>query len=102
MTIKQQSTLVKFLMAVSIILFATSVIGLVGMYKTQSVQGAQLDSNKKIMIELKSSHSKEIEDVKEYHNKDVDLIRDDIKEIKADQKIIMSDIKKLLIKTGGF
>ncbi len=112
MSEKQQSILVKFLVAVSVILFATSVIGLIGMYTNQSVQGAQLDSNTEAMKSLEDSHTIEIRDVeslhksgmkeiKEYHNKDVNLIRDDIKEIKADQKIIMSDVKKLLIKTGG-
>jgi len=67
------------------VLFITSVIGLVGMYRASGIVSEKVQANEK-----------KINEVQAYHEKDVELIRSSIKEIKSDQKVIMSDIKQIL------
>jgi hypothetical protein len=98
MSEKQQSNWMKFFMSISVILLATALIGLFGMFKNDAVQAEQLKTSKNTMIELRDAHKTEIKDVKQYHDKDVGLMREDISEIKGDIKTVIEDVKELLKK----
>jgi uncharacterized protein (UPF0332 family) len=51
-----------------------------------------------VMAEKIETNSVKIQETRNYHEKDLRIIYDNMGEIKADQKIMMSDIKKLLQK----
>lgn len=68
-------------------LVVASTLGLVGMYGTVS-----------IITEKTLSNEKRLTDIVEYHNHDVKLIRDNIRDIKSDQQIIKNDVKLILRK----
>jgi hypothetical protein len=55
------------------------------MYHTSGIVSEKVESNEKKIVEVQT-----------YHEKDVELIRSNIKEIKSDQKVIMTDIKQIL------
>ena len=68
-------------------LVIASTMGLIGMYGTLN-----------IITEKAMSNEKRLSDIIEYHNRDVELIRYNIREIKADQQIIKEDVKLILRK----
>ncbi len=80
-----ESNFIKWFSAIATALIIASIIGLVGMYRASGIVSEKVNTNESKILEVKS-----------YHEKDVDLIRSNIKEIKADQKLIMSDIKQIL------
>lgn len=80
-----ESKFVNWFASIAAALIVASIISIIGMYRTAAIVSQKVDENEKKIIELKS-----------YHEKDVGLIRSDIKEIKADQKVIMNDIKEIL------
>jgi len=82
----QESTFIKWFGSIATTLIIASIIGLVGMYRTSGIVSEKVQSNEKKIVEVQS-----------YHEKDVELIRSSIKEIKTDQKVIMTDIKQILI-----
>ena len=82
----QESTFIKWFGSIATTLIIASIIGLVGMYRTSGIVSEKVLSNEKKIVEVQS-----------YHEKDVELIRSSIKEIKTDQKVIMTDIKQILI-----
>ncbi|MFA5419633.1 MAG: hypothetical protein WC341_14375 [Bacteroidales bacterium] len=81
----QESTFIKWFGSIATTLIVASIIGLIGMYHTSGIVSEKVKSNEK-----------KIEEVQTFHDKDVELIRTSIKEIKTDQKVIMSDIKQIL------
>ena len=82
---RNESLFIKWFGSIATALIIASVIGLAGMYRASGIVSEKVKANQK-----------EITDMKAYHNKDVNLIRDNIKEIKSDQKVIMNDIKQIL------
>ena len=80
-----ESNFIKWFSAIAAALIIASIIGLVGMYRATGIVSEKVNTNESKILE-----------VKVYHEKDVDLIRSNVKEIKADQKLIMSDIKQIL------
>ena len=51
-----------------------------------------------VMAEKIETNAAKIQETRNYHEKDLRIIYDNMGEMKADQKIIMSDIKELLKK----
>ena len=84
---KNETTFIKVFASLAAALMLASIIGLVGMYQTSGIVFEKVKANETKIIELKN-----------YHEKDLNLIRTTIKEIRSDQKIIMSDLKAILIK----
>jgi hypothetical protein len=82
---RNESIFIKWFGGIASALIIASIIGLIGMYRTSGIVSERVDANEK-----------KIEEVKDYHNKDVGLIRDNMKEIKDNQKVIISDIKQIL------
>ncbi len=82
---RNESLFIKWFGSIASALIIASIIGLIGMYRASGIVSEKVKTNEK-----------QITAVKAYHDKDVGLIRDNIKEIKSDQKVIMSDIKKIL------
>ncbi|MFK5856095.1 MAG: hypothetical protein QM503_08200 [Bacteroidota bacterium] len=80
-----ESKFVNWFASIAAALIVASIISLIGMYRTTAIVSQKVDANEKGIIETKL-----------YHEKDVQLIRNNIKEIKSDQKVIMSDIKQIL------
>ena len=80
-----ESRFIQWFSAIAAALIIASIIGLVGMYHASGIVSEKVRANEKKIIE-----------VIDYHEKDVELIRSNIKEIKSDQKLIMSDIKQIL------
>ena len=66
-------------------LIIASIIGIIGMYYTSGILATQKEVN-----------GKEIEEVREFHKDDVELIRQSMRDIRNDQKVIKSDIKDIL------
>jgi len=66
-------------------LIISAIIGLVGMYGTLNIIAEKSETNEKRLAEIIV-----------YHNHDVDLMRDNIRDIKSDQEIIKEDVKKIL------
>jgi len=82
---KNESKFIQLFSAIATALIIASIIGLIGMYKASVIVSEKVKSNEK-----------KITEVMEYHEKDVELVRNNIKEIKSDQKVIMTDIKEIL------
>jgi len=82
---RNESLFIKWFGGIASALIVASIIGLVGMYRASGIVSEKVKANQN-----------QIMDVKAYHNKDVNLIRENIKEIKSDQKVIMNDIKEIL------
>ncbi|OFY51847.1 MAG: hypothetical protein A2W85_09320 [Bacteroidetes bacterium GWF2_41_31] len=82
---KTESMFIKWFGGIAGTLIIASVIGLVGMYHTSGIVSEKVKSNEKKIVEVQT-----------FHDKDVELIRSSIKEIKSDQKVIMTDIKQIL------
>lgn len=85
---KVETTFLKWFGSIAAGLIIASTIGLLGMYRASGIISEKVKANESNIIE-----------VKKYHEKDVLLIRISIKDIRADQKIIMSDIKEILKQT---
>lgn len=49
-----------------------------------------------IIAEKSATNEKRLAEIIVYHNHDVDLMRENMREIKSDQKIIKEDVKKIL------
>ena len=81
----QESNFIKWFGSIATTLIIASIIGLVGMYHTSGIVSEKVETNEKKIVEVQT-----------YHEKDVELIRTSIKEIKSDQKVIMTDIKQIL------
>ncbi len=82
---KIESNFIKWFAGIASALIIASVIGLVGMYHSSGIVSEKVHSN-----------GLKIKDVIIYHEKDVDLIRRSINDIKKDQIIIKADIKQIL------
>jgi len=82
---RQESLFIKWFGGIASALIIASIIGLLGMYRASGI----------VSQKVKTNHE-QIKNLKAYHNKDVGLIRDNIKEIKAGQKVIMNDVKQIL------
>jgi len=82
---KIESNFIKWFAGIASALIIASVIGLVGMYHSSGIVSEKVHSN-----------GFKIKDVIIYHEKDVDLIRRSINDIKKDQTIIKADIKQIL------
>ncbi len=82
---RNESLFIKWFGSIATALIIASVIGLAGMYRASGIVSEKVKANQKQIMEVKA-----------YHNKDVNLIRENIKEIKSDQKVIMNDIKQIL------
>ena len=82
---RNESIFIKWFGGIASALIIASIIGLAGMYRTSGIVAEKVKVNEKTINEVRS-----------YHDKDVALIRDNIKEIKSDQKVIMNDIKQIL------
>lgn len=80
-----ESKFIKWFAGIAGALIVASIIGLVSMYHTSGIVSEKVKSNNKDIVEVQS-----------YHDKDVDLIRQSINEIKEDQTIIKTDIKQIL------
>ncbi len=82
---QQESSFLKIFGAIATALVIASIIGLIGMYRASGIISEKVHTNEIKIIEVKT-----------YHEKDVYLIRSSVKEIRSDQKIIMTDIKEIL------
>ncbi len=82
---RNESLFIKWFGSIASALIIASIIGLIGMYRASGIVSEKVKTNVKQIIAVKA-----------YHDKDVELVRENIKEIKSDQKIIMSDIKEIL------
>ena len=80
-----ESKFIKWFAGIAGALIIASIIGLVGMYHSSG-----------IVSEKVSSNAIDIKEVKAYHEKDVELIRRSMDDIKNDQTIIKADIKQIL------
>lgn len=80
-----ESKFVNWFASIAAALIVASIISIIGMYRTAAIVSQKVDENEKRIIETRI-----------YHEKDVELIRNNIKEIKSDQKVIMNDIKEIL------
>ncbi len=80
-----ESKFIQWFSAIAAALIIASIIGLVGMYHASGIVSEKVKANEK-----------KITEVMDYHEKDVELIRSSIREIKSDQKLIMLDIKQIL------
>jgi hypothetical protein len=85
---KQESIFLKWFGSIAAALIIASIIGLIGMYYTSGIVSEKVKTNQT-----------NINNLKNYHQNDVSLIRSNIKEIKTDQKTIMTDIKEILKQT---
>ena len=68
-------------------LVIVSAMGLVGMYGTLNIVSEKVMANERRLIEII-----------QYHNHDVDLLRENIRDMKTDQQIIKEDVKQILRK----
>lgn len=82
---KNESKFIQLFSAIATALIIASIIGLIGMYRASVIVSEKVKANEK-----------KISEVIDYHEKDVELVRNNIKEIKSDQKVIMTDIKQIL------
>lgn len=82
---RNESLFIKWFGGIASALIVTSIIGLVGMYRASGIVSEKVKANQKQIMEMKA-----------YHNRDVGLLRENIKEIKSDQMVIMNDIKEIL------
>jgi|GEM_PF-1693739 len=80
-----ESKFVNWFASIAAALIVASIVSIIGMYRTAAIVSQKVDENEK-----------RIKEIRLYHDKDVELIRSNIKEIKADQKVIMNDIKEIL------
>lgn len=82
-----QKTFIYWFAFIAASLIITSTIGLIGMYRNLGIAGERIHFQEQRITEIKN-----------YHNKDVTLIREDIRDIKNDQRIIKNDIALILRK----
>ena len=80
-----ESKFIRWFAGIAGALIVASIIGLVGMYHSAGIVSQKVSTNQS-----------RIEDLRVYHDKDVELIRRSIDDIKHDQSIIKSDIKQIL------
>lgn len=80
-----ESRFIQWFAGIAAALIIASIIGLVGMYHASGIVSEKVQANEKKITEVQT-----------FHEKDVELIRSSIKEIKSDQKVIMTDIKQIL------
>ncbi len=80
-----ESTFIKWFAGIAGALIIASIIGLVGMYHSSGIVSEKVNSN-----------GFKIKNVIIYHEKDVELIRNSMVDIKKDQTIIKADIKQIL------
>lgn len=81
----QQSLFLKIFGTIATALVIASIVGLIGMYYTSGIISEKTLQNEKAINQLR-----------QYHKEDVQLIRQNITEIKTDQTIIKNDIKQIL------
>ena len=82
---KQESLFLKIFGTIATALVIASIIGLIGMYYTSGIISEKTLQNEKAINQLR-----------QYHKEDVQLIRQNITDIKTDQTIIKNDIKQIL------
>ena len=82
---KQESLFLKIFGTIATALVIASIIGLIGMYYTSGIISEKTIQNEKAINQLR-----------QYHKEDVQLIRQNITDIKTDQTIIKNDIKQIL------
>ena len=82
---RHESLFIKWFGGIASALIIASIIGLVGMYRASAI----------VSQKVKTNHE-QIKNLKTYHDRDVGLIRDNIKEIKSGQNVIMTDVKQIL------
>ncbi len=80
-----ESKFVNWFASIAAALIVASIISIIGMYRTAAIVSQKVEGNEKSIIETRL-----------YHEKDVQLIRNNIKEIRSDQKVIKTDIKQIL------
>ncbi|MBC8319875.1 MAG: hypothetical protein H8E34_04055 [Bacteroidetes bacterium] len=80
-----ESRFIRWFASIAASLIVVSIIGLVTMYRATGIIVSKVQINEQRIIELK-----------EFHYKDVELLRESVREIKSDQKIIISDVKEIL------
>jgi hypothetical protein len=81
----KESIFSKIMIGVSIVLLATAIIGIAGMYKAQAINENDVEHNKSEIIETRVRHKE-----------DIDKIGIRINEVKSNQTIMMEDIKDIL------
>ena len=81
----QESIFSKIMIGVSVILLATALIGVFGMYRAQAVQKNEVEHCKQL-----------IKDTRTLHNKDIDRVGSTFNEFRSNQTIMMEDIKDIL------
>jgi hypothetical protein len=108
----QETNFLKWFGGIAAILIAASIIGLIGMYravavvttdvtniKFSTIENWKFINNTKEKFELDLKNYVKYEDIqnlKDYHNMDVQSIKESVNEIKDDNKEIKQDIKAIL------
>ena len=82
---KQESLFLKIFGTIATALVIASIIGLIGMYYTSGIISEKTLQNEKAINQLR-----------QYHKEDVQLIRQNITDIKTVQTIIKNVIKQIL------
>ena len=82
---KNETIFLRWFGSIAASLVIAAIIGIIGMYHASGI----------ISVKVQTNQTK-ISEVRTYHEKDVELIRTSIKEMKSDQKVIMTDIKQIL------
>jgi len=83
----QETNFVKWIGGIAAALIITILIG-----------SFNILSSVDVLSEREKTNRREIEELRQFHKEDVQLIRNDIHDIKADQAEIKNDIKKILEK----
>ena len=81
----QESRFIRWFASIAASLIVASIIGLISMYRATGIVASKVQVNEQ-----------RIEELKRFHGHDVDLIRESIRDIRSDQQIIKSDVKKIL------
>ena len=75
------------MIGVSIVLLATAIIGIAGMYKAQAINENDVEHNKSEIIETRVRHKE-----------DIDRVGASLNRVRSNQTIMMEDIKDILKK----
>ena len=75
------------MIGVSIVLLATAIIGIAGMYKAQAINENDVKHNKSEIIETRVRHKE-----------DIDRVGASLNRVRSNQTIMMEDIKDILKK----
>ena len=94
----QETNFIKWFGGISATLILSFIIGGVAMFRAVGIIGNDVQHNELQIQALTDDCTDDINKLKTYHKDDVMLIREDIKDIKADQAEMKRDIKKILEK----